>query len=62
MFPPLGTISLHGFRSAASTILSERGFSPDVIEATLAHQDENPPCVQSGDLPAGASEAHAGVG
>jgi integrase len=31
----------HGFRSAASTILNERGFSPDVIEAALAHQDGN---------------------
>lgn len=30
----------HGFRSAASTILNERGFHPDVIEAALAHQDE----------------------
>jgi integrase len=34
-------MSPHGFRSAASTILNERGFSPDVIEAALAHQDEN---------------------
>lgn len=31
----------HGFRSSASTILNERGFSPDVIEAALAHQDED---------------------
>ena len=31
----------HGFRSAASTILNERGFNPDVIEAALAHQDGN---------------------
>src|SRR5206468_19486 len=31
----------HGFRATASTILNERGFSPDVIEAALAHQDEN---------------------
>ncbi|MCW5716919.1 MAG: tyrosine-type recombinase/integrase [Bauldia sp.] len=31
----------HGFRSSASTILNERGFNPDVIEAALAHQDEN---------------------
>jgi integrase len=34
-------ITPHGFRSAASTILNERGFNPDVIEAALAHQDEN---------------------
>jgi integrase len=31
----------HGFRSTASTILNERGFSADVIEAALAHQDED---------------------
>jgi integrase len=31
----------HGFRATASTILNERGFNPDVIEAALAHQDEN---------------------
>jgi integrase len=27
----------HGFRSIASTILNERGFNPDAIEAQLAH-------------------------
>jgi len=31
----------HGFRSSASTILNERGFNPDVIEAALAHQDQD---------------------
>ncbi len=31
----------HGFRSAASTILNERGVNPDVIEAALAHQDRD---------------------
>jgi integrase len=31
----------HGFRASASTILNERGVNPDVIEASLAHQDEN---------------------
>ncbi len=31
----------HGFRATASSILNERGFDPDVIEAVLAHQDEN---------------------
>ncbi len=31
----------HGFRSSASTILNERGFNPDVIEAALARQNEN---------------------
>ncbi len=34
-------MTAHGFRSAASTILNERGFNPDVIEAALAHQDED---------------------
>jgi integrase len=31
----------HGFRTSASTILNERGYSPDVIEVALAHQDED---------------------
>lgn len=31
----------HGFRSTASTILNERGFNADVIEAALAHQDDD---------------------
>ena len=34
-------MTAHGFRSAASTVLNERGFDPNVIEAALAHQDEN---------------------
>jgi integrase len=34
-------MSPHGFRSAASTILNERGFNPDVIEVALAHQDKD---------------------
>lgn len=34
-------MTAHGFRAAASTILHERGFNSDVIEAALAHQDEN---------------------
>lgn len=34
-------VTAHGFRSSASTILNERGFPPHVIEAILAHQDEN---------------------
>jgi integrase len=32
-------MTAHGFRSSASTILNERGFNPDVIEAALAHID-----------------------
>ena len=34
-------VTSHGFRSTASTILNERGFRPDVIEAILGHQNEN---------------------
>lgn len=34
-------MTAHGFRSSASTILNERGFNPDVIEAALAHIDDN---------------------
>lgn len=30
---------IHGFRSIASTILNEKGYRPDVIEAQLAHSD-----------------------
>lgn len=31
----------HGMRSIASTILNEKGFQPDVIEAASAHIDTN---------------------
>ena len=31
-------VTSHGFRSTASTILNERGYNPDVIEAVLGHQ------------------------
>lgn len=34
-------VTSHGFRATASSILNERGFDPDVIEAVLAHQDQN---------------------
>lgn len=34
-------VTSHGFRSTASTILNESGINPDVIEAALAHQDQN---------------------
>ena len=34
-------MTAHGFRASASSILNERGFDPDVIEAALAHQDED---------------------
>ncbi len=34
-------VTAHGFRASASTILNERGFDRDVIEAALAHEDED---------------------
>lgn len=34
-------VTSHGFRVTASTILNDRGFDPDVIEAVLAHQEPN---------------------
>ncbi len=34
-------VTAHGFRATASTILNDRGFDPEVIEAALAHQDKN---------------------
>lgn len=36
-----GTVTLHGFRAMASTVLNGAGFSSDVIEAQLAHVDRN---------------------
>ena len=34
-------VTSHGFRVTASTILNQRGYDPDVVEAVLAHQDTN---------------------
>ena len=34
-------MTIHGFRSMASTLLNEQGYRPDVIEAQLAHGDKN---------------------
>jgi integrase len=34
-------VTAHGFRATTSTILNERRFDPEVIEAALAHQDKN---------------------
>lgn len=34
-------VTAHGFRATASTILNDRGYEADVIEAALAHQDKN---------------------
>lgn len=36
-----GRLVAHGMRALASTTLNEEGFSPDVIEAALAHVDHN---------------------
>jgi integrase len=36
-----GLATVHGFRATASTILNERGWSPDVIERQLAHSERN---------------------
>jgi integrase len=38
---PQDKATAHGFRSTASTILNSRRFDRDVIEAALAHQDQN---------------------
>ncbi|MCL2123852.1 MAG: integrase arm-type DNA-binding domain-containing protein [Desulfovibrionaceae bacterium] len=34
-------MTIHGFRSMASTLLNEQGYRPDVIEAQLAHGDKD---------------------
>ena len=36
-----GRLVSHGLRSIASTTLNEEGFDPEIIEAALAHSDEN---------------------
>ena len=36
-----GRMCGHGFRSVASTILNETGFTPDAIERQLAHCERN---------------------
>lgn len=36
-----GTMTAHGFRAMASTLLNETGWPPDVIEAQLAHAPKN---------------------
>ncbi|GHY24156.1 TPA: integrase domain-containing protein [Vibrio cholerae] len=36
-----GRLVSHGLRSLASTTLNEQGFDPDLIEAALAHVDDN---------------------
>ena len=34
-------ITAHGFRTTASTLLNEQGWSPDAIERQLAHTSRN---------------------
>lgn len=36
-----GRLVSHGLRSLASTTLNEQGFEADLIEAALAHVDDN---------------------
>lgn len=36
-----GRLVSHGLRSMASTTLNEQGFDKDLIEAALAHVDDN---------------------
>ncbi len=36
-----GRLVAHGMRSLASTTLNEQGFDGDIVEAALAHQEEN---------------------
>ncbi len=36
-----GKMTGHGFRSVASTLLNETGFTPDAIERQLAHCERN---------------------
>lgn len=38
---PQGTMTAHGFRAMASTLLNAKGYSPDVIERQLAHAEKN---------------------
>ena len=35
-------MTAHGFRTTASTLLNEQGWSPDAIERQLAHAQRNP--------------------
>ncbi len=34
-------VTVHGFRTTASTLLNEQGYRPDAIERQLAHKDRN---------------------
>lgn len=56
-------MTAHGFRSSASTILNERGFNPDVIEAALAismRTKSDAPIIGQSILPNGRSLCRTG--
>jgi len=36
-----GVLTVHGFRSTASTLLNEQGWHPDAIERQLAHSERD---------------------
>ncbi|TXH76477.1 MAG: hypothetical protein E6Q85_03940 [Thiothrix sp.] len=36
-----GKLTIHGLRATGSTVLNESGFRSDIIEAALAHKEEN---------------------
>jgi integrase len=36
-----GVLTVHGFRSTASTLLNEQGWNPDAIERQLAHSERD---------------------
>ncbi len=36
-----GELTVHGFRSTASTLLNEQGWNPDAIERQLAHSERD---------------------
>ena len=36
-----GTMTGHGFRAAASSMLNDMDFDPDIVERRLAHQERN---------------------
>jgi integrase len=36
-----GTLTVHGFRTTASTLLNEQGWRPDAIERQLAHGERD---------------------
>lgn len=57
-------MTVHGFRTTASTLLNEQGYNRDWIEAQLAHAERNVirDAYNRAEYPAGATEDDAGVG